>query len=146
MRRISEKNVWTCDRQNSNCYFSVPPSGYFLIHKTDSGLNGFWVVPLCCKQFQSGRQSLKGNQMIEINTSTPVETDQWRHVVSKSSPIKLLKMNNIFYKIFMVALIMSPLIGLSMFFADVSFTEIHGRNTWDWLFYLLFFRFLVYFL
>jgi hypothetical protein len=75
--------------------------------------------------------------MIEINTSTPVETDQWRHVVSKSSPIKLLKMNNIFYKIFMVALIMSPLIGLSMFFADVSFTEIHGRNTWDWLFYFV---------
>jgi hypothetical protein len=75
--------------------------------------------------------------MIEINTSTPVETDQWRHVVSKSSPIKLLKMNNIFYSISMVALIMSPLIGLSMFFADVSFTKIHGRNTWDWLFYFV---------
>ena len=47
-------------------------------------------------------------------------------------------MNNIVYKIFMVAFIVSPLISLSMFFADVSFTKSqYGRNTWDWLFYFV---------
>jgi hypothetical protein len=46
-------------------------------------------------------------------------------------------MNNMVYRISMVALIVSPLISLSMFFADVSFTKTHGSNTWDWLFYFV---------
>jgi hypothetical protein len=76
-------------------------------------------------------EPLKGNQMIEINTSTPVETDQWRHLVSESSPRKLRKMNNIFYRICMVALIVSPLISFSiMVFAD----KLSGLNAFVWLF------------
>ena len=71
--------------------------------------------------------------MVEIDTSPPDKTDQWRNLVSKSSPQKLLKMNRIYYRIVMGALILSPLISFGMLFADVSFTKNEwGKNTWNW--------------
>ncbi len=41
LRRIPEKNVWTCDCENPNCKFTVPDSGHFVIHKKRFRLEWF---------------------------------------------------------------------------------------------------------